>query len=268
MRLPAFVLVGIAAMATFVVLCSGSDVSPVMADISDSTDHGHPLSSDKGSGDGWVILNGELINKPYTFTIRGDTILINGVPAIYPLHRPGREGWTPSDVDSNAVARHELSETLWEKFNGWHSKNGFDAACVQAVEYLNSSPIVEHARIDSGGDIAIKYRGKPNEEYITFPTPDEIPDYDTTGTGPLRPNPSRLSRRVEVFEKRINLGSLIFIQNNRQYSVPPGRARALLNEISTIIQTTSNIEERIPALRKIIPSEDIATAVANNFINH
>lgn len=208
-------------------------------------------------GTGWLIVNGEFIAGPYEVVVGDSNIKINGFP-VYPGFRP--EHRPSAEVDSNIIARFQLSEAFWPAFRSWVKEQGQQAACEQAVGFMLAQPIIDTAYLAGPCDLRVVYRNWP-ERTVRF---------DLEPPMEFEPQPDGwqhqfMERRVARLRQALTHKGLVISQDGRFAVTDAPAAEQKLKKLQEIVSTLSSLPERIVALSEIIPDRTAAEAIARRF---
>lgn len=103
---------------------------------------------------GYLILNGEIIQPPYTVSVRNDTIFINGKCR----QLPPREIQTIKNVPRDSTF-FTIEATHGQLFRGWVDSLGLDSARILSYEYFSSHPLVESVIFAGEATLQVQYKG-------------------------------------------------------------------------------------------------------------
>ena len=200
---------------------------------------------------GWLILNGKLIPGPYDIVIEDGKIKINGL-GIAPSPKPRKV----ITVEPNTAAQHQVFVAFREAFNMWVAEEGLEIARQRALEFMQAQPIVEKAYLASESDLRVLFRGEKYEERVYLHPPRK---------SPLSPEEVRqqfLEDRVESLRYWLTHGTLVILNEGVLMATPPAEGEATLKKLQEIVATKADVDERLSAIREIIPDKEMAKAIA------
>lgn len=240
-------------LATVVVMLTTVVVSTVQGQLAGEGSKGAQtdVAEPEATPTGWLILNGKLIPGPYDIVIEDGKIKINGL-GIAPSPKPRKV----ITVDPSAVARHQVYEAFWAAFRTWVAEEGLEVARQRALEFMQAQPIVEKAYLASESDLQVLFQGEKYEVTVSLEPPRE---------SPLSPEEARqqfLEDYVGSLRYWLTHGTLVILNEGVLMVTPPSEGEATLKKLREIVVTKADLEERLSAIREIIPDKAMAKAIA------
>jgi len=210
---------------------------------------------------GRLILEGKYIPGPYTVVIKGETIEVNGVPAVYP--KPPPPGFKHLVVDSNAIQLFRVDSALWANFHQWREQYGFGEARQRALDFLLAQPVVEYARMEGETSLIVKYRGKKWEEGVYLYSASVSADSSSRIT--VRQNLERSAERLRNWLKQ---GCLVIMVKGGSQSMTfcSHRGDIAFSILQEIVAGIRDPEKRYQAIRGIVSGKEWAREIAERFV--
>ncbi len=215
-------------------------------------------SASKYKGEGWFILDGELIPGPYVVTITDSTIAVNGILVVSKPEPPE----TTIVVDPKATAQHNLLNEMRDSFFVWIDRVGIETARDNCVDFMLTQPIVASACLVPVAQMKLQFRDKKHEEYISLQRP---PEHLESKEQRLQENVEKLGRLIE---RDLTSGTLVLMQQGGggYWAILHPRSQKIIKQLKEIAESEFNREKRLSAIREIIPRMEYAAPLADRFM--
>ncbi len=212
------------------------------------------ITEKTGLQEGWLILNGQLLERPYTLERTESGVSVNGRGVLEPPSYP-----QVISVSDETAARHELSVTFWKQFYGWVDEEGIDLARSKAVAFMQAQPIVESAALAGENELRIKYKGLPFEERLYLEKKTEArPDLE-----------DRRQKYADDYYESLNRwlekGCLVIISDGVLMVTPPSEGESTVKSIKSIISSQASTVDKLESLKAIVPDRAMAKRIVNSF---
>ena len=231
--------------------------------------HAHPLGIPAGSAQeknidpvepespGWLILRGEPVPGPYRVEVVNHNVMVNGRSIDPPV-----ESTSSPSIDREHAAREKLFQQFQSIWEDSVELEGLSAAQRDAVIFWQSSPIVAKAELSpaSASELLVLFRGERTSEHVALTAP------DSSSPLPDELRDENLRAWASNLEDALTHGHLAVVQGQGYVFVAPaGESAELLQELREIVAAVSDREEKIRAVRKLVPDDEMARDIAERF---
>lgn len=216
-------------------------------------------SGEEPAGAGpWLVLNGRLVEGPYSVEVVDGELLVNGASLV----RPRPDG-PPLGSNPVFVARHEVVLSVLRHKDAWIAERGPEAAKRSAVESLTGQAVVARAFADADG-VVVEWREDPRERP---PLPERI-QFREGGFAEDGPEErlASLERRASTYRGWLATpGALVVATDGNVNATWAPRGARVLAEIRRLVRDVSGREALVARLTELLGHPPAAAAIAENF---
>lgn len=202
---------------------------------------------------GWLILHGSPVPAPYTVTVTGDTVAVNGILFSQP------PASTTASLDPGPHAA--LFQQFWSLWQGWCAGGDTTGAKQQAVAWWQSAPGVASAALvpPGGSDLRLQFAGDPDYQTVSLQAADDQPPPDDASRSEI------LYDLAQEVDYALRHGRLLVVESEgHRFTAPPDESDELMAQIQQI-STLPTESGRYQALLALLPDARMAASIAHGF---
>lgn len=211
-----------------------------------------PVTKPPVSQDGFVIVDGRLLDPPYKLEYDSQVLTVNGVRAMQ-----AKASEKTITVPPRAAAQHQVISDMYALFRMSVTEDGLRVARQRAFAYMKGQPLIEEAALlDDGQTLRIKFAGEKWEEWLDLSPP------RPPSVLPAQPQQDYLESLAKSIQHWLENGCLVVLGEGVVMASSPGEGASLVRELRRIIAGESSIDKRVSAIREIISDSKLSRAIA------
>jgi hypothetical protein len=200
----------------------------------------------------WLIVNGRLVDPPWTFDVLNDVIHVNG--EAFRLPRPDAP-----DVSQTVMIKHGVLARLFERAAEWRESMDDQTVRERARDHLDANePAVASAILDGEiADIRIEWTHTEIPSNVSLRAP-------TRSQSPTDPQAALFETIAAVEDALATPRSLVIVTDGGLQFTPPPTGGELLAWILDVIRDVPGFDARVQLLRTRVFPLSAAEMIARN----